>query len=104
MQHRSKRRSQFKIEGSVSRFCPSCGDALGEQNRYCVKCDSKRKAPTESPPENIKRTTTLDDFIQEKGKERHGFFKQKKVRNSSGSATCPRSSKVEHPRTYVQRF
>ena len=62
----------------MSRFCPSCGDALGEQNRYCVKCDSKRKAPTESPPENIKRTTTLDDFIQEKGKKDMAFLSKKR--------------------------
>ena len=73
------------MEGSVSRFCPSCGEELGEHNRYCVKCGSKRKAPTQSPPENIKRTRTLDNFIQEKGKERHGFLKQKKIRNSNGT-------------------
>ena len=83
------------MEGSVTCFCPSCGEELGVHDRYCVKCGSKRKAPTQSPPDNIKRTKTLNDFIQEKGKERHGFFKQKKVRNSSGTATCPRTSKVK---------
>ena len=76
-------------------FFPSCGEELGVHDRYCVKYGSKRKAPTQSPPDNIKRTKTLNDFIQEKGKERHGLFKQKKVRNSSGTATCPRTSKVK---------
>ena len=44
-----------------------------------VKCGSRRKAPTQSPPDDLKRTKTLDDFIPEKGKERHGFLKQKKI-------------------------
>ena len=50
------------------------------------------KAPTQSPPENIKRTKFL--MTLSKKKERHGFFKQKKIRNSSGTTACPRSSKV----------
>ena len=80
------------MEGSMSRFCPSCGEELGEHDRYCVKCGSKMKAPTQSPPENIKRTKFL--MTLSKKKERHGFFKQKKIRNSSGTTACPRSSKV----------
>ena len=83
------------MEGSVPCFCPSFGEELGVRDRYCVKYGSKRKAPTQPPLDNIKRTRTLNDFIQEKGKKRHGFFKQKKVRNSSGTATCPRTSKVK---------
>ena len=75
----------------MSRFCPSCGEELGEHDRYCVKCGSKMKAPTQSPPENIKRTKFL--MTLSKKKERHGFFKQKKIRNSSGTTACPRSSK-----------
>ena len=73
----------------------SCREKLGEHDRFCVKCDSKRKAPTQSPPGNIKRTKTLDDFIKQKGKERHGFPKQKEIRYSSGIAACPRISKVK---------
>ena len=80
------------MEGSMSRFYPSCGEELGEHDRYCVKCGSKMKAPTQSPPENIKRTKFL--MTLSKKKERHGFFKQKKIRNSSGTTACPRSSKV----------
>ena len=53
-----------------------------------VKCGSRRKAPTQSPPDDLKRTKTLDDFIHEKGKERHGFLKQKKIQNCSDTATC----------------
>ena len=63
------------MEGSVSHFCPSGGEEMGEHDRHCIKWESKRKAATQSLPENIKKTKTLDDFIQEKGKERHGFFK-----------------------------
>ena len=44
-----------------------------------VKCGSRRKAPTQSPPDDLKGTKTLDDFIPEKGKERHGYLKQKKI-------------------------
>ena len=54
LQHREKRR-QFKIEESVSRFFPLCGEELGEHDGCRVKCDSKRKAPIQSPFENIKR-------------------------------------------------
>ena len=68
------------MEGGVSRFCPSCGEDLGEHDRYCIKCDSKRKVPAQSPPGNIKRTKTLYDFIKGKQKERHAFFKQKRFR------------------------
>ena len=57
------------MEGSVPRFRPSCGEELGEHDRYYAKCGFKRKTPTQSPPKNIKRAKTLDDFIQEKGKE-----------------------------------
>ena len=76
-------------------LCPSCGEELGVNDRYCVKCGFKRKAPTQSPPDNIKRTKTLNDFIQEKEKGKNSFFNQKKIRNSSGTTTCPRASKVK---------
>ena len=82
----------------MSCFCPSCGGELGEKDRYCVKCGSNRKVPTKTPPENIKRTKTLDDFIQGKRKDRHGFLKQRKIPNSSGNATCPRKSKIKASR------
>ena len=38
---------------------------------------------------------TSKDFTQEKWKERHGFFKHKKIQNSSVTATCPKTSKVK---------
>ena len=79
----------------MSCFRPSCGEELGEHNRYCIRSGSQRKTPRQSQPDNIKRTKTHDDFIQEKGKERHGFLKQKKIQNSSGTATCTRTSKVK---------
>ena len=88
--------SQFKMEGSIPRFCPSCGEELGEHDRYCVKCGSKMKAPTQSRPENIKRTKLL--MTLSKKKERHGFFKQKKIRNSSDTTACPWPSKVRASR------
>ena len=55
------------------------GEELGEHDRYYVKYGFKRKVPPQSPPDNIKRTKTLDDFIKEKGKERYGFFRKKKI-------------------------
>ena len=55
----------------------------------------KRKVPTKSSPDSIKRTKTIDYFIQKKGKERQGFFQQKKISNSSSTATCPKTSKVK---------
>ena len=58
LQHREKRR-QFKIEESVLRFFPLCGEELGEHDGCRVKCDSKRKAPIQSPFGNIKRTKTI---------------------------------------------
>ena len=90
----------------MSCFCPSCREELGEHNRYGVKCGSKRKAPAQSPCDNIERIKTFNDFIQEKGKERHGFFKQKKIRNSSVSLPLLVSGhlKSKHPQTYVRRF
>ena len=79
----------------MSCFHPSCGEELGEHNRYSIKFGSQRKTPRQSQLDNIKRTKTPDDFIQEKRKERHGFLKQKKIQNSSGTATCTRTSKVK---------
>ena len=71
--------------------------------RYCVKCGSKRKVPTQSPPENIKRTKTLDDFIQEKGKERHDLSK-KRFGTPLVPPLVPGHKRSKHPQTYVQRF
>ena len=61
----------------MSRFCPSCGEDLGEHDRYCIKCDSKRKVPAQSPPGNIKRTKTLYDFIKENKKKDMPFLNKK---------------------------
>ena len=96
VQHRARKRQiNSRWREASHAFVLRCGEELGEHNRYCVKCGYKGKGPTQSPPDNIKRNKTLDDFIQEKRKERHGFFKkQKKIRNSTGTATCPRTSKV----------
>ena len=57
-------------------FCPSCEEELGVHDRYCIKCGFKMKAPTQSPPDNIKRTNTLNDFIQEK--ENMAFLSKKR--------------------------
>ena len=61
---------------------------------YPCTCNKEQES-AQSSPDNTKRTKTLNDFVQEKRKERHGFFKEKKIRNSSGTATCPRKSKVK---------
>ena len=48
--------------------------------RYCIKCGNKRKLDNqEIATESVKksRTKRLDEFIQEKGKERHGLLKPK---------------------------
>ena len=87
------------MERRVSRFCPSCEEEHGEHDRYCVKCGSKRKTTTQSPPENIKRTKTLDNFIQEKGKEIHGLFKQKKFGIPVALPLVPGHLRSTHPRT-----
>ena len=47
-------------------------------DRPCIKCVNKRKLDNHKIAwESVKRSRTksLDQFVQKKGKERHGFFK-----------------------------
>ena len=67
-------------------------------DRYCIKCGNKRKLDNqEIATESVKRSRTesLDQFIQEKGKERRGFFKPKFKFNSRTSSNAPPNLRSE---------
>ena len=81
-----------------ARFCSTCGEKLIGNDRYCIKCANKRKLDNqEIATESVKksRTKSLGQFIQEKGKERHGFFKPKFRFNSRTSSNTPPNLRSE---------
>ena len=57
-----------------------------ENDRICVKCGDKRRSTLDSEGNNglkeSKRPKFLDEYIQEKGKER-GFFKPNFLQNAN---------------------
>ena len=69
-----------KVDKEGARFCSAYGEKFMGNNRCCIKHGNKRKLDNqEIATESVKksRTKRLDEFLQEKGKERHGLLKPK---------------------------
>ena len=77
---RTKLHEKKKVDKEGARFCSAYGEKFLGNNRCCIKHGNKRKLDNqEIATESVKksRTKRLDEFIQEKGKERHGLLKPK---------------------------
>ena len=64
----------------VDRFCHSRGELHDENDRFWPKFGDKRRSALDSEGNNglkeSKVPKSLDEYVNEKGKERGGFLKQ----------------------------
>ena len=59
-----------------NRFRYSCGEYFEDSDRLCAKCGCKRESLHDSTS-GTKKSKPLNEYVQEKGNERSGFFKAK---------------------------
>ena len=74
----------------VDEFYHSCGELCDENDRFCVKRGDKRRSTLDSEDGNElkerKRPKSLDQYIEEKGKERGRFLNPMCLQNVNKSS------------------